>query len=299
MFMKHEMMSLTGLKYFCDAIRLGGLSLAAKENFVTQSAISQSISKLEKFLGVPLLIHHPNRLQLTPQGEVAFQEAQTILQMIKQFHINLLQDQSAIMESLQFACTHSFALAVIPPYIKRFQQEHPKAQVNFQIKELASIIEQVKSGIIDFGILPSEICQDEQCELYEEDLGKFQKKIIYSGGFSFYASSLLRRNEQKQLGLILSSSQQTENRRLHDLYFKKYKTKLPLALEVNNLELAANLAAEGAGLAYLPDYLGLLHKNRLEVCDLGLQKQEYHMSAIFLKEDLLHQSSKVFLSYFG
>lgn len=297
--MKQEMLSLTGLKYFCDAIRLGGLSLAAKENFVTQSAISQAISKLEKFLQIPLLIHHPNRLQLTPQGEIAFQEALKILQTVRHFQTNLFQDQSTQIESLQFACTHSFALAVIPPYIKRFQQEHPKAQVNFHIKDLPSIIEEVKSGAIDFGILPLEICQDEQCELYEEDLAKFQKKIISSGEFSFYASPLLRRAEQRQLGLILSSSQQTEHRRLHELYLKKHKTKLPIALEVDNLELAANLAVEGAGLAYLPDYLGALYKNRLEPCDLGLQRQEYHMSAIFLKEEYLYTSSKMFLSYFG
>ena len=299
MLMKQELISLTGLKYFCDAIRLGGLSLAAKENFVTQSAISQAISKLEKSLEVPLLIHHPNRLQLTPQGEIAFQEALKILQMVRQFHSMLLQDQSTQLESLQFACTHSFALAVIPPYIKRFQKEHPKTQVNFHIKELPSIIEQVKSGAINFGILPLEICQDEQCELYEEDLRRFEKKIIYSGEFSFYASPLLRRAEQKQLGLILSSSQQTEQRRLHALYVKKYKEKLPIALEVDNLEMAANLAVEGAGLAYLPDYLGSLYKNRLEAYDLGLQRQQYHMSAIFLKAEHLHTSSKMFLSYFN
>lgn len=48
---KHSFMSLnlTYLKYFFDAVELGSLTASAKANFVTQSAISQGIIKLEYY----------------------------------------------------------------------------------------------------------------------------------------------------------------------------------------------------------------------------------------------------------
>ncbi|MBS0627713.1 MAG: LysR family transcriptional regulator [Verrucomicrobia bacterium] len=297
--MKQELLSLTTLKYFCDAVRLGGLSAAAKENFVTQSAISQGISKLEKSLRISLLIHHPNKLQLTPQGEMAFQEALKVLQSIKQFHSNLLQDQSILTETLEFACTDSFALAVIPPYIKRFRQEHPDAKVNFSLGQSLNIIEQVKNGSVDFGILPLEICQNEQCQFYEEDLSRFEKQTIYSGSFQLYTSTKIKKSDQKNLGFILTPSLHKETVLLSESYYKKYGKKLTTILEVSNWELVARLVEEGLGIGYLPDYIGLKYKTLLELCDFGIQRQQYRISAIFLKGSDLRKSSKVFLSYFS
>jgi|GEM_PF-2315338 len=297
--MNSDLFSLTGLKYFCDAVRLGGLSAAAKENFVTQSAISQGISKLEKSLGVPLLIHHPNRLQLTPRGESAFLEALKILQNIKRFRSDLLQDQSILTETLEFACTHSFALAVVPPYIKRFQQEYPSAKVNFHLTQSAGIPELVKNGTVDFGILPLEICQNNQCQTYEEDLSKFERQTVYSGNFELYASAKLQPEERKKLGFILTPSHQKETQLLSEAYYNKYKKKLTTILEVSDWELAASLVEEGLGIGYLPDYVGVKHKKLLEPYDLGLQTQEYKISAFFLRGANIRKSSRVFLSYFS
>lgn len=296
--MKQEIISLTTLKYFCDAVRLGGLSAAAKENFVTQSAVSQGISKLEKSLRMSLLIHHPNKLQLTPQGEMAFHEALKVLQSIKEFHFNLLHDQSILTETLEFACTHSFALAVIPPYVKRFQEEHLNAKVNFCLGESQNIIEQVKNGTVDFGVLPLEICQNEQCQLYQEDLSRFEKQTIYSGSFQLYASTKIKRSDRKNLGFILTPSHNKETELLSESYYKKYGKKLTTILEVSDWELVARLVEEGLGIGYLPDYIGAKHKTLLEPCDFGIEKLEYRISAVFLKGANLRKSSKVFLSYF-
>ncbi len=298
MIMKQELVNLTALKYFCDAVRLGGLSAAAKENFVTQSAISQGISKLEKSLNLSLLIHHPNKLQLTLQGELAFQEALQVLQSVKQFHRQLLQDQSVLTETLEFACTNSFALAVVPPYMKRFKQECPDAKVNFSLGQSQNIIELVKNGSVDFGILPLEICQNEQCQFYTEDLSRFEKQTIYSGSFGFYVSSKIKRSERKDLGFILTPAQHKETAFLSESYYKKHGKKIHVVLEVSNRELVAELVEEGLGIGYLPDYIGIKYKKTLEPYNLDIERQDYRISAVFLRGVNLRKSSNLFLSYF-
>ncbi|MDB6048741.1 MAG: Transcriptional regulator [Pseudomonas sp.] len=60
---------LRGLEVFAAAARYGTFSRAAKELFVTQSAISRQIQQLEEHLGVILFVRHKTGLRLTPEAE--------------------------------------------------------------------------------------------------------------------------------------------------------------------------------------------------------------------------------------
>lgn len=60
---------LYALGVFAAAARCGTFSRAAKQLFVTQSAISRQIQQLEEHLGVPLFVRHKSGLRLTPEAE--------------------------------------------------------------------------------------------------------------------------------------------------------------------------------------------------------------------------------------
>lgn len=60
---------LLALEVFASAARCGTFSRAAKELFVTQSAVSRQIQQLEEHLGVILFIRHKTGLRLTPEAE--------------------------------------------------------------------------------------------------------------------------------------------------------------------------------------------------------------------------------------
>lgn len=296
--MKDEILNLVNLKYFCDAIRLGGLSAASRVNFVTQSAISQGIAKLEKSLGVALLAHHPNRLRPTPQGLSVFNEATDLLKKVEQFQQKLSQDKPCLLGSLEFACSHSFAMAVIPPYLKRFREEHPDIKVNFHQGQNDTVLQMLKSGIIDFGIFPLEICRNQQCQVYQEDLDRFEKRTIFCGSFEFYVSSKADKEDQKNLGFILTPPQNKEMVLLSEMYIKKFGRQLSGILEVDSWEIIANLVAAGMGIGYLPDYIAKMRKEDLQPYDFGLERQEYRISAISPIGMKLRKSSEIFLSYF-
>ena len=58
------------LRLFCDVARHHSFSAAASDHGITQSAVSQRISQLEKKLGVPLLDRSVRPLELTEAGVV-------------------------------------------------------------------------------------------------------------------------------------------------------------------------------------------------------------------------------------
>lgn len=285
--MKKEILNLTNIKYFCDTVRLGSVSAAAKVNFVTQSAISQGISKLEKSLGIPLVAHHPNRFRLTPHGERVYSQLLDILKMASEFTQNLSVEAEKPMGTLEFACTHSFALEVIPFYIKKFREEHPCIKVQFHLGKNETIKQMIKTGAIDFGILPD-----------EGDLGTFEKRDIYSGSFKLYSSSKVKPSEQKKLPFIFPQPHAKEAILFKETYFRKFGKEPEAIMEVNSWEVISGLVAEGIGLGYFPDYIAKRKEHDFSECVFGLDPQKYQISAISPPKMKLRKSSEIFLSYF-
>jgi DNA-binding transcriptional LysR family regulator len=280
--------NLVYLKYFCDALRLGGLSAAATTNFVTQSAISQGITKLEKSLGIALLAHHPNRLRPTPEGEFTFRQGLDILKRTSDFKQEVTTKGSDLIGDLDFGCTYSFALAVLPGYLKHFRSNHPQVRINCNLGRNEEIKRMVKSGTTDFGILPD-----------EGDLTGFAKRDIYKGKLHLYCSSRIPKKDHKKLGFILAASHSQETILLKDAYYKKFGKPLVGILEANGWTVIANLVAEGMGIGYFPDYIAQQRKEAFQVCNLPIEPHNYTLSAIYPRGMQLRKSSELCLSNFS
>ena len=61
-------MEISQLKYFAAVARLGNISKAAQELYVTQPNLSKSIARLEEELGVPLFEHRKGKITLNDYG---------------------------------------------------------------------------------------------------------------------------------------------------------------------------------------------------------------------------------------
>lgn len=67
------------LKYFVDVVQTGGFISAAKRNYVSETAVSSSIIKLEKDLHQKLINRQGGQFSLTPVGKIFYQRAVHIL----------------------------------------------------------------------------------------------------------------------------------------------------------------------------------------------------------------------------
>ena len=92
-------MEINQLKYFKAVAETGKVILAAEQLFVTPSAISASLSSLEKELGVQLFVRKRNQLLLNRQGRILLDYAEHILRYVA-------DAQTDIVESLSEAPNH-------------------------------------------------------------------------------------------------------------------------------------------------------------------------------------------------
>lgn len=282
-----NVLNLTAIKYFCDAVRFGSIAAAAKANFVTQSAVSQAIAKFERSLGVSLLSHHPNRFRVTPEGESLMEQFMILLKYSEEIQNSVSEGKIDYIGDLTFSSSYSFALAVIPEYLKRFITDYPQVKINFSLSSPDVVKEDVKNGKIDFGILPD-----------IGDLDKFDLRKIYSGKYRVYTSAKISPKEKSALRFILTEKTSKETIYLKNAYRKKFKKELTNYIEVDSWEMIAKLTSQGLGIGYLPDYFAQERSDlSLQEYDLGLKVEEYQMVAIAPKGMKLRKSSEIFLSY--
>ena len=278
--MKKLHLNLINLKYFCDAVRSGSISLAARLNHVSQSAVSQGIHKLEENLDCLLISHQPNRFKVTEEGKQLFTHAKNIFKEIQNTEDSMRESGGRIT----FGCTHSFALSCLPQYLKLAQKHLPNLRINFRLGHYFNIKDWIKKGTIDFGIL-----------LDNDDLSAFEQHKLHQGVYRLYASREV--DDPTSLPFLLDSEERVETNLLKNIYRTTYGKELPIWMEVSSWSMIARLVNEGLGIGLCPDYIAQAHPDIKPVFP-QLNPMNYTLYALFEKNTSPTLHAENFLKLF-
>jgi len=153
-------MNIEQLRTFIETVRLKNLSKAARNLYLSQSAVSQQIQQLEKELDCLLIERDKKRFELTPAGKVFFRYAEYAYQESRNCISNISRIQKGLLGSLDFITTPIAGGYVLAPILNSFKQDFLFADVKVQIVDT---IEQVldeagkKSDLLGIvGIMPQE-----------------------------------------------------------------------------------------------------------------------------------------------
>ena len=131
-------MELQQLKYFKTVAQIGKISEAAETLFVSAPALSTSISRLEKELGMQLFDRTNNRILLNAQGEILLKYANQIFASLEEakqeLHKSLLQQNPQI--SLVSVNT-----AMWVNLITAFMSEFPQYALSWSALSLPKLIQ--------------------------------------------------------------------------------------------------------------------------------------------------------------
>ncbi|MBQ7750514.1 MAG: LysR family transcriptional regulator [Bacteroidales bacterium] len=110
------------ISLFLAVVRTGGFSKAAGEFGISQSAVSQSISSLEKELGVKLLERSRSSVSLTPEGRIFMDYATRLNDLYDEVTAILSPAMRPKEQPVRIATTDFIATHVLPPVLKRMEE---------------------------------------------------------------------------------------------------------------------------------------------------------------------------------
>jgi DNA-binding transcriptional LysR family regulator len=144
-------MELRRLEYFAAVARHGSFTRAAEELWLTQSALSQQVRRLEAELGVALLRRTPRGAELTPAGEELLPRAEAILAEVAHARADLDRHAGATRGRVRVAAT-TMDTPRLPAALAAFHREHPGLQIALRHAPAGEIAALVASGAADVGI---------------------------------------------------------------------------------------------------------------------------------------------------
>jgi len=274
-------MNLYHLKYFCDAIKLNSLGESARLNHVSPGAVSQAIGKLEILLDVKLLEHKRRLLKPTQQGLKLFKKGQILLKDFDELKCSLM-DNGDISGEITFATQQSIAISFLPRILKKFKNNFSKITPQFKLGTTSFVQESLENGGIDFAITLDNV-----------DIKRSSSMVLYKGKFVFIKKKGLNIQDHS----FILTERTREVRKLEKDYLKRFKTKLPISMQINSWGVIKKMVAEGHGVGFIPDYLLDKRDGKIEIVDLKLPDYFFQIHLVYLNGVSLNKRTKIFIDF--
>jgi DNA-binding transcriptional LysR family regulator len=142
---------LRQLEYFAAVARHGGFTRAADALWITQSALSQQVRRLEAELGLELLRRTSRGAELTPAGEELLVHAEAALGELARAREALERFGGAARGRVRAAATTVDAPR-LPAALAAFHRSHPGLQVALRHAGASHVLALVLAGAVDVGV---------------------------------------------------------------------------------------------------------------------------------------------------
>ncbi|MGE4271809.1 MAG: LysR family transcriptional regulator [Desulfitobacterium sp.] len=132
--------------------RKKSISRASEELYMTQSAVSQSISKLEKELEVQLFYRTSKGVVLTQQGSLLNEHIKSALGIINAAEDKILEFKTLKTGQLRIGVGDTISRYFLLPYLEEFHTRYPGIKLKILNGTTLEICNYIKSGKADVGL---------------------------------------------------------------------------------------------------------------------------------------------------
>jgi LysR family transcriptional regulator, transcriptional activator of the cysJI operon len=146
-------MQIESLKVFCDLVETESFTKAAHINNVTQSAVSQQLSAMERLFKSKLVERSKKHFRLTRAGQVTYDCSKRIIQDYETMHGQMHDLMDIMSGTIRLATIYSVGLHDLPPYLKEFMKSYPTVTVHVEYRRANQVYEDVLGNMADMGLV--------------------------------------------------------------------------------------------------------------------------------------------------
>ncbi|MGA8112170.1 MAG: LysR family transcriptional regulator [Actinocatenispora sp.] len=144
---------LASLRLFVDTVTLGSLSGAARRQRITQPSASEAMRRLERRLGLDLLIRGPRGSRPTPEGARLAELAGRVLAELDTFAEEARALRAAGSRHVRVAASYTNAEHLLPPVIARYRALRPDVVVSLVVVNSDEVVARVHARTADLGFV--------------------------------------------------------------------------------------------------------------------------------------------------
>lgn len=151
------MFSLEELEQLVAFADYGTLTGAAEALHISQPTLTRTMQKLEEEFNARLFSRGKNRIELNETGMLAVNRARILLKEAG----DAIRAVREFDRSLNTIRVESCAPAPLWTYLPHLSKKHPSKAISSELKDIPNIIQDVRNGNCEIGILPYSITEDD------------------------------------------------------------------------------------------------------------------------------------------
>jgi len=133
----------------------GSIAAAAQSLHVTASGVSQQLTKLEREIGVTLLVPAGRGVALTDAGRLLAQRGERILSELAEVESEVVSLDRDVVGELRLGSFASPGRVVIPPAIASLRERYPRLEVSLVVGETDDLLPAVVARELDVALVDS------------------------------------------------------------------------------------------------------------------------------------------------
>ncbi|MGE7767047.1 LysR family transcriptional regulator [Peribacillus sp. NPDC096540] len=246
-------MNFEQLLYIVEVAKHNSLSIAAQNLHVTQSGISQSITSLEKELGIKVL--HRSRghgAVPTDEGKIILKQAYEVLRKVEEIKNKANSFNSMEIGELKLSTIPGLTTVLVKA-LAVFRNDYPHVNVEINEKSVSSVIEDVRQHRTDIGLIAYSTDWNINMEgIAFESLFEGKQKVYVSKHSPLAFTGSISPHEILDETLVTYYGEFMQY--FVQDFFNKYKP-LKVLFTSNNLDGIFQAIIESLAITFAPDFI--------------------------------------------
>ena len=228
-----------------EVAETGNISLAAKNLYISQSAVSQSIKQLENALQARLFARSPRGVSLTSEGQMLYEYVRSALSLLSSGEARLSQARHLLVGSLTIGASDTVTAYFLTSYLERFHREYPGIRLKIVSGRSAKVLSLLKSGVVDiaFASTPAD-----KTNLSVWPCFQTHAAFVAGSGYDCNFDHVYTPQEIAAFPLILLE-RKASSRVFLERVFLQYGVTLTPEIELSSRSLLVSLSKIGLGVA--------------------------------------------------
>lgn len=243
-------MRIEQLEYVAAVTRYGSLRRASEHLHVSQPALSEALTKLERELGVPLLDRRRSGTRVNDQGRELLQHMLDVLDAVDQLKAAAVGQRTS-GRAIRLGTVNAATTPVLLPAVRAFQQRHPTTAVEIRNVQSEEISVGLADGGLDVGLVNLLEGDDPPPDIIATPLLEGRPVVVMPEGHPLTAPHAVEIADLRREPFIAMRAGYLMHRFAHRIFGGDLPTSWHTA---DGAEMGKLMVAEGLGLTVLPDY---------------------------------------------
>src|ERR1051326_3508433 len=281
------------LRAFATLARTGSFTLAAKELFLSQSAVSHSMKALEQDVGCRLFDRVGKKVLLTQAGEQLLHHAQKILSEMGEARESLHHLGKWGRSQLRVGASPTACQYILPAVLREFKETFPQCLIRVEPGDTPEAIELLREnrGELALALEPK---HEERLEFHP--LFTDEMVFLVSPKHPWALAERVTREEIPRQHYILYNKNSYTFRMVED-YFKGEEMVLNTVIEFGSMDAIKELVKLGLGVSILAPWIAQdeLQEKSLVSLPLGRRKLKRTWGVLHWKGRRLSLAEETFM----